>query len=135
MAMKLFRRYEVEAAHQLSAGVPEGHQCRRLHGHRYLVTVGVELVGQMIDGMVVEYADIDAKVWAVLGLVDHHFLNTLSDRAVVAMEQAREVSKNSTVENFAVWVLKALHLVFESRVRVCTVRIEEDSRSVVEVTV
>jgi len=135
--MKLTRRYEVQAAHRLSAGVPEGHPCRRPHGHRYLVEVDLQLTkgAPLVDGMLLEYAAIDQKVWGeVLSLVDHHDLNTLSERAMVAMEQARAVSANSTVEHFALWVLKALHLVFESRCFVSAVRIEEDSDSQVEVT-
>lgn len=134
MGMKLTRRYVVEAAHQLTAGVPEGHPCRRLHGHRYLVEVDVMLVGKLVNGMVLEYIEIDEKVRGVLELVDHHFLNTLADRARVAMEYARMVSENSTVEHFALWVIHALHAVFESRVKVVAVRIEEDPDSAVEVT-
>lgn len=135
--MKLTRRYEVQAAHRLSAGVPEGHPCRRPHGHRYLIEVDVQLTpgASLVDGMLLEYAEIDAKVWGdVLSLADHHDLNTLADRALRAMEQARKVSENSTVEHFALWVLKALQHAFESRVFVSAVRIEEDSDSVVEVT-
>ena len=39
--MRLERTYEAEAAHQLSAGVPDGHPCKRLHGHRYIFTVTI----------------------------------------------------------------------------------------------
>lgn len=134
--MTLTRRYSIEAAHQLSAGVPEGHQCLRLHGHRYNIEVDVAMTEgcHLVDGMVMEYAEIDRRVRLSLDLVDHHFLNTLSERATTAMQQAREVSKNSTVENFAVWLLKSMEHAFDSRAMVSAVRIEEDKDSVVEVT-
>lgn len=54
MRLIVHRTYEMEAAHRLTAGVPEGHQCRRPHGHRYRLTVSVSgEVGD--DGMVIEY--------------------------------------------------------------------------------
>lgn len=137
--MKLTRRYEVQAAHRLSAGVPKDHPCRRPHGHRYLIEVDVVLAkGEgLIDGMLLEYAEIDAKVWdGCLALVDHHDLNTLAKRAKgfgAARAWAVAVSKNSTVENFSFWLYEALRIAFAPRALVTAVRIEEDSRSAVEV--
>ncbi len=136
--IKLTRRYEVQAAHRLTEGLPDDHKCRRPHGHRYEIEIDVALTpGASLDagyGMVLEYSEIDKRVMAVLELVDHNDLNTLSERAVMAMEQARAVSKNSTVENFAVWLLKALEHSFPSASMVVAVRIGENSRSVVEVS-
>ncbi len=135
--LKLTRRYSIEAAHQLSAGVPEGHQCRRLHGHRYNIEVDVAMTDgcHLVDGMLLEYAEIDRRVRVALDLVDHHFLNTLIERANgMALPQARAVSDNSTVENFAVWLLKCMEHLFDSRAMVSEVRIEEDKDSVVSVS-
>lgn len=75
--MRLTRKYEAEAAHQLSAGVPEGHPCRRLHGHRY--EIWVTIIGDVNPetGMVLEYNEIDRRVFEVLDLVDHRFINLL----------------------------------------------------------
>ena len=123
--MRLERRYHAEAAHQLSAGVPEGHPCRRLHGHRYIITVTIIGDVNPETGMLLEYADIDARVAGVLGFVDHRFTNMLgfearvgttppggfpvvmmkpiSDLRLVEEELAAKVRENSTVENLANW--------------------------------
>lgn len=155
--MRLERKYEAEAAHQLSAGVPDGHPCKRLHGHRYCFTV--MLIGDVnpATGMIMEYAEIDAKVQAVLQFVDHRFINLLGQNVrlvdafsltIEAIEGAKisevalaqKVRENSTVENLAKWFIAELRHEFnEPRhvggmgTQVYAVRIEEDSRSSVEV--
>lgn len=128
--MRLDVRYEASAAHQLSAGVPEGHKCRRLHGHRYVITV--TLIGDINPetGMLLEYSEIDDRVRGVLGFVDHRFINMLGfeartennpgqalnsaypllvcavpirDLKIVEEELAAKVRENSTVENLQRW--------------------------------
>lgn len=106
------RVYYAEAAHRLTAGVPEGHKCRRLHGHRYVVTVAVSGVVQD-DGMVVEYADLDRVVRPIIKCVDHHDLNTLSERCSTA--EAARVSQNPTVELLAQWLGVRLALLASAR--------------------
>jgi hypothetical protein len=51
------KTFTFEAAHYLP-GVPEGHKCRRLHGHSYAVTV--ELRNDELDqaGMVLDYGEV-----------------------------------------------------------------------------
>ena len=39
--MEIFRVFQIEAAHYLP-NVPEGHKCRRLHGHSFRIEVRVE---------------------------------------------------------------------------------------------
>lgn len=123
--MRLDVRYEASAAHQLSAGVPEGHKCRRLHGHRYVITV--TLIGDINPetGMLLEYSEIDDRVRGVLGFVDHRFINLLgyearvefsdeaaqfvlvtrpiADLQLVEHNLADAVRANSTVENLQRW--------------------------------
>lgn len=123
--MRLDVRYEASAAHQLSAGVPEGHKCRRLHGHRYVITV--TLIGDLNPetGMLMEYGDIDDRVRGVLGFVDHRFINMLglearvdidpttafpvivsgpiADLKLMEEDLAAKVRENSTVENLQRW--------------------------------
>ncbi len=38
--MEIYKEFTFESAHRLP-NVPEGHKCRRLHGHSYWVKVGV----------------------------------------------------------------------------------------------
>lgn len=128
MPILLRRRYEAEVAHQLRAGVPEGHPCRRLHGHRYVVHV--EITGPIgEDGMIVEYAELDRKVMPVIALIDHHDLNSLSERCTT--EEAARVAANPTVELLASWLGRRLRDAFgeDSKATVVFIDVEEDSRS------
>lgn len=84
------RRYDFEAAHFLP-NVPDGHKCRRMHGHSYDVEVlitGVVQEDGPEKGMVVDFGVID-DAWAELkASVDHHTLNDV-------------LHPNATVENMA----------------------------------
>lgn len=129
----LRRRYDIEAAHRLTAGVPEKHKCRRLHGHRYEVTIWIS--GEPDDnGMLVEYDDLDRVVIPVLKHVDHHDLNTLSERC--SSPQAALVSQNPTVERLVDWLAFRLALVAsivqERRMHLDRVCIAEDRDSAAE---
>lgn len=82
------RRYDFEAAHYLPE-VPEGHKCRSMHGHSFVVEV--EITGHVAiagheSGMVMDFDPIDA-CWRKLGnQIDHTCLN-------------ESWTKNPTVEN------------------------------------
>jgi 6-pyruvoyltetrahydropterin/6-carboxytetrahydropterin synthase len=102
MGVLIVRRYPVEAAHQLTRGVPAHHKCRRLHGHSYQVTLTIEGHLDEESGMLIEYDDLDRVVLPVIRLVDHQSLNTLSERCSTSM--AALVSENPTVERLAAWL-------------------------------
>lgn len=145
--MRLERKYEAEAAHRLTAGVPEGHPCRRLHGHRYIITVTIIGDVNPETGMLLEYAAIDERVRKVLDLVDHRDLNDLAGHSgaqICCPSEACLVTQNPTVENLAAWFKAELSTFFPrtnfkvgplslQEPQVYAVRIEEDSRSAVEV--
>lgn len=79
--MRLIRRYNFEASHQL-AHLPEGHPCTRLHGHGYRFEVVVEGEPDR-RGMVVEYAELDEVVAKVLDRYDHRHLNDFLEQPTV----------------------------------------------------
>lgn len=128
----LIRRYDLECAHQLTRGLPEGHRCRRLHGHRYEVALYVSGLPDE-NGVLIEYADLDTVVWPVLKLADHHSLNTLSERDSSPI--AAKVSANPTVELLAAWIWQSLAgLVRTSKadgqqLRLARVSVMEDARA------
>lgn len=134
----LSRRYELEVAHHLTAGVPPNHKCRRLHGHRYILTIRVS--GPLdADGILVEYADLDAIVKPIIRMIDHHDLNTLNERC--STKQAAAVAENPTVERLAEWFAHRLQLLHSARApgsdlpsqhALESLTLEEDSRSSVE---
>lgn len=130
--LTLRRKYELECAHQLTGGLPEGHKCRRPHGHRYEVTLHVQ--GEMNEhGILIEYLDLDTVVWPALRLADHHSLNDLNERDSSA--EAAAVAANPTVERIAAWIGASLSGLVRSamadgqRLRLVRVEVQEDSRS------
>jgi 6-pyruvoyltetrahydropterin/6-carboxytetrahydropterin synthase len=80
-----------EAAHFLPR-VPEGHRCRRVHGHSYLVTVVIEGPVDPDSGWVVDYYDLQAAITPVVGALDHRLLNDLDGL------------DNPTCESIAQWI-------------------------------
>lgn len=72
--MKIKRRFTFSAAHSLPH-LPEGHKCRRHHGHNYVVILA--LYGPVgPDGMVVDFAVLD-DLWEqeFKPKLDHQNLN------------------------------------------------------------
>lgn len=139
MGIAISRRYDLEVAHRLTAGVPEKHKCRRLHGHRYELTIWVSAVSGLLgpDGMLVEYDDLDRVVMPVLRLLDHHDANTLKERCSTV--EAGWVSENPTVEYLAIWLAARLGGIVASAVqgrRLCLerLRLQEDAQAAAEWT-
>lgn len=126
----LRRSYELECAHMLTGGLPAKHRCRRLHGHRYEVTLHVSGVLDEF-GVLIEYTDLDTVVEPVLRLADHHDLNTLHLRC--STPEARSVAENPTVERLALWLGARLTGLLRSskadgqRLRLVRVAVQEDS--------
>lgn len=82
-------RYTFEAAHHLPM-VPDGHKCRRMHGHNYAIEVTASGPVRP-DGFVADFADLDAVVNPLVELVDHRVLNIV------------EGLSNPTAENIGIW--------------------------------
>jgi len=76
MAFELTKTFRFEAAHSLP-NVPEGHKCRRLHGHSYRVDVHVAGEPDAETGWVVDFGDIKQTVAPVLDELDHRCLNDI----------------------------------------------------------
>lgn len=77
-----------EAAHWLP-GVPEGHQCGRMHGHSYVLTISVTGQVDPVTGFVIDFADIKKATTPLLDVLDHHVIN--------------DIIPNPTVENQLLW--------------------------------
>ena len=97
MRTEIAREYRFEAAHLLPH-VPEGHKCRRLHGHSFRVTL---TVGGDVDprlGWICDFADIDGAWRPLFEALDHRYLNEV------------EGLDNPTSEVLARWILERLAL-------------------------
>lgn len=73
---RITKEFHFSASHQLE-GLPDGHQCGRLHGHNYIVEV--VLTWQSLNGVgfVVDYGDLAPFKKYLDQEIDHRHLNDL----------------------------------------------------------
>lgn len=93
--VELEHSFGFEAAHSLP-NVPEGHKCRRLHGHSFRCTVTVRGPIDEHLGWLIDYADIKEAVRPIRAALDHYHLNEIDGL------------ENPTSENLAVWIWRRL---------------------------
>ncbi len=74
MSMTLSKKFSFEAAHYLP-NVPQGHKCRRLHGHSFICEIEVTGPIDTKMGWVVDFADIKKAIAPIREILDHHYLN------------------------------------------------------------
>ena len=96
MPHRITKSFGFDAAHWLP-GVPEGHKCRRLHGHTYRVEIALEGDLDRDLGWVADYGEISAALKPLLAQLDHHCLNEIPGL------------ENPTAEVLAAWLFARLH--------------------------
>lgn len=90
MRMSITKSFAFSASHTL-AGLPEGHQCARLHGHNYTVTL--ELAGDLdAAGMVLDYGKLSEFGRWLDDTLDHRHLNDVMDSNPTAENLARFIA-------------------------------------------
>lgn len=89
--MELFKEFRIEAAHFLPFA-PEGHKCRRMHGHSFRIVVFVSGPLDSGKGWVIDYADITKAFASVHDTLDHRLLNEIPGL------------ENPTSEKICMWV-------------------------------
>jgi 6-pyruvoyltetrahydropterin/6-carboxytetrahydropterin synthase len=94
-AMEIFKEFTIEAAHWLP-NVPEGHKCRRLHGHSFHIAVHVSGALDERLGWVMDFAEIKTAFQQIENEIDHRCLNEV------------EGLENPTSERLAQWVWERL---------------------------
>ena len=95
MNVRLSKTFHFEAAHDLPT-FPDGHKCRRLHGHSFRVKIVVEGEVEEKKGYLIDYGDIKAAADPVIKQLDHYYLNKIDGL------------ENPTSENLARWIWKRL---------------------------
>ena len=93
--MDIFKSFTFEAAHLLP-NVPEGHKCRRLHGHSFRVEVHVSGDVGAETGWVMDFADVKAAFDPIFARLDHRYLNEIAGL------------ENPTSEVLAKWIWREL---------------------------
>ena len=91
MHVRLVKTIDFEAAHFLPT-FPEGHKCRRLHGHSYKVDIVVEGEVPPEQGYLIDYAEIKVAFEPLKQQLDHSCLNEV------------EGLTNPTSEMIAKWI-------------------------------
>jgi 6-pyruvoyltetrahydropterin/6-carboxytetrahydropterin synthase len=94
------REYRFEAGHFLP-NVPDGHKCKRQHGHNYRieVEVGPKRADAVLNeqGLIVDFWELDKWVKPAIDLVDHRNLNDI------------EGLQNPTAEHIAMWFFQRIN--------------------------
>ena len=91
MKVDLTKTFRFEAAHWLPT-FPEGHKCRRLHGHSFRVDVVVRGEVPPEQGYLLDYGEIKRVLDPVEQRLDHYLLNEI------------EGLENPTAEQIAKWI-------------------------------
>ena len=93
--VELVKDFRFEAAHWLP-NVPEGHKCRRMHGHSFRGEVAVRGDVDPHTGWLMDFADLKRAVDPIIARLDHYVLNEVDGLP------------NPTSEMLAVWVWEQL---------------------------
>lgn len=89
--MHIFKEFTFEAAHRLP-NTPEGHKCRRLHGHSFRVELHIAGAPDPHTGWIRDFSEL-GELWKPLhATLDHQYLNEI------------EGLENPTSEVLARWI-------------------------------
>ena len=91
MRARLTKDFTFEAAQTLP-NAPEGHKCRRVHGHSFKVEISVEGEVDPKTGWIYDHAEISSAMKPLLRKLDHSYVNDI------------EGLENPTSEVLAKWV-------------------------------
>ncbi|MDB6454963.1 6-pyruvoyl trahydropterin synthase family protein [Falsirhodobacter sp. 20TX0035] len=83
---RITKEFAFCASHQL-VGLPEGHQCGRLHGHNYVVVVELASATLNAHGFVRDYGELKALKDYIDTTFDHRHLNEVMDDDLVTAEK------------------------------------------------
>ena len=93
--VELVKEFRFEAAHFLPH-VPEGHKCRRMHGHSFRGEVVVRGTIDPLTGWLIDFAELKSAIDPIVARLDHYLLNEIDGL------------ENPTSELLAVWIWQQL---------------------------
>lgn len=101
MPVILTKEFGFEAAHFLPK-FPEGHKCRRMHGHSFKIEVKVKGEIKADTGILMDFGDIKAVVKPYVDMLDHQVINEIGEQKGI------ELLTNPTSENIGLWLFNEL---------------------------
>jgi len=119
---KLIVKKEFSAAHIL-----HGHpgDCKRMHGHNWLVEAEVRGSNTNEIGMVIDFKDIKNNLKTIISKLDHQFLNDLEPF----------INDNPTAENISKYIYKELSKKINTdNIKVSEIKLWETNNSAVTYT-
>ena len=119
---KLIVKKEFSSAHIL-----HGHpgNCKRMHGHNWLVEAEVEGDNTNEIGMVIDFKDIKNNLKEIISMLDHQFLNDLEPF----------INENPTAENISKYIYKELsNNINTDTIKVSKIKLWETNNSAVTYT-
>lgn len=105
MKFELKTQFRIESARFLP-NLPEGHPCRRMHGHSFLITLKLVGTADPQIGWVRDYHEIEESLKPLKTKLDHRALNEV------------EGLQNPTSENLARWIYENARKVLPELVQV-----------------
>jgi len=85
MKITLCKDFEFEAAQSLTT-FPEGHKCRKLHGHSFKVTISVTGEVDPKTGIFYDHARISEAMRPLIAVLDHGYLNEVPGLEIPTIE-------------------------------------------------
>ena len=119
---KLVVKKEFSSAHIL-----KGHpgNCKRMHGHNWLVEAEVQGDNTNEIGMVIDFKDIKNNLKEIISMLDHQFLNDLEPF----------INENPTAENISKYIYKELsNNINTDNIKVSKIKLWETNNSAVTYT-
>ena len=110
-----------------SAHILHGHpgDCKRMHGHNWLVEAEVESNNINEIGMVIDFKDIKNNLKTIISKLDHQFLNDLEPF----------IKDNPTAENISKYIYKELSKnINTDNIKVSEIKLWETNNSAVTYT-
>lgn len=95
MQVDLTKTFRFESAHLLPR-LPDGHKCRRLHGHSFRCDIAVRGEVDETLGWLVDFGEIKAAAKPIFAQLDHRYLNEI------------EGLENPTSEQLCRWIWERL---------------------------
>jgi 6-pyruvoyltetrahydropterin/6-carboxytetrahydropterin synthase len=90
--VELTKTFSFDAAHLLP-NVPDGHKCKRLHGHSFRFSVHLRGPLDPYTGWLIDFADLSKIIKPIIEEhLDHYYLNDVKGL------------ENPTSENIAIWL-------------------------------